>query len=313
VASWLDLYQGDNIKYSFLGTVTSVQQYKLDGRVVGIQLEFSSITPWAFSAPQVFDCLIGQLVDIVDDGVVIKLDEETESFNIDDDGVLSFGGSDVTKEFKVTDDGLAYIDNQYRTHIDNASDDLYTYIYLDIDYQNENGTYVSIKNATLQEESLIKNISANESISISAKQFIVSDIPNKLFGDDFNFVWPRLQPGDNDFIIDGDGRGSAQFTYRYPMKVGDCAMDIDVYGGDAICNCPDDTPSSDAIKWQDITGKPTTIAGYGIEDAYTESEIDDKIEEINAKIDDIEIGGGTGGSVTIDEEELNEMLEDLLS
>jgi hypothetical protein len=312
VASWLDLYQGDNIKYSFLGTVTSVQQYKLDGRVVGIQLEFSSITPWAFSAPQVFDCLIGQLVDIVDDGVMIKLDEETEAFSIDDGGVLSFGGSDVTKEFKVTDDGLAYIDNQYRTHIDNASDDLYTYIYLDIDYQNENGTYVSIKNATLQEESLIKNISANESISISAKQFIVSDIPNKLFGDDFNFVWPRLQPGDNDFIIDGDGRGSAQFTYRYPMKVGDCAMDIDVYGSDAICNCPDDTPSSDAIQWQDITGKPTTIAGYGIEDAYTESEIDDKIEEINEKIDDIEISGGTGGSVTIDEEELNEMLKDLL-
>jgi hypothetical protein len=37
------------------------------------------------------------------------------------------------------------------------------------------------------------------------------------------------------------------------------------------------------------------------------------VEEINEKIDDIEISGGTGGSVTIDEEELNEMLEDLLS
>ena len=48
-ASWLDFYQGDHneltsFKYSFLGTVTSPQQYKLDGRVIGISFEFASIT-----------------------------------------------------------------------------------------------------------------------------------------------------------------------------------------------------------------------------------------------------------------------------
>ena len=47
-ATWLDLYQGNKIKYSFIGTITNVQQYKLDGRVIGISCEFSSITPWAY-------------------------------------------------------------------------------------------------------------------------------------------------------------------------------------------------------------------------------------------------------------------------
>jgi hypothetical protein len=309
-ASWLDLRQGDKIKYSFLGTVKSPQQYKLDGRIVGMSFEFASITPWAFSAPQVFDCLIGQLVDVVDDGVVVKLNQESDAFSFDEYGVVSVGGSDTTKEFKVTDDGLAYIDNQYRTHIDNESDDLYTYIYLDIDYQNENGTYVSIKNATLQEESLIKNISANESISISAKQFIVSDIPNKLFGDDFNFVWPRLAPGLNDFSISAAGTGRAQFTYRYPMKIGDCAMDIDVDGNVIGCNnCPDGGSGetfTGTISWNKITNKPNTIEGYGIQDAYTIDEVDDIIENI-------EVGDGVVvGGTKIDEEELNKMLDEIL-
>ncbi len=31
---------------------------------------------------------------------------------------------------------------------------------------------------------------------------------------------------------------------------------------------------ADSIPWSIITGKPTTIAGYGITDAYTETEVD---------------------------------------
>ena len=231
--SWLDMYAGDTLVYSFLGKFTNMEQYKLDARTVGVKLTFSSVSPWAFSSPQSFKCTIGQLIDVTDNGVIIKTGQNMSMFGVDN-GVLCVS-NDTGNYFNVTEDGVAFINNMYKTTIDNKSDDLYTYIYLDIDYKNKNGSYVSIKNTTLKEESLIKNVSENESISISGKQFIISDVPNKLFGDDFNFVWPKLQPGLNNFIIDGNGSGTACFTYRYPMKVGDCTMDVSVYGSGINC------------------------------------------------------------------------------
>ena len=120
-----------------------------------------------------------------------------------------------------------------------------------------------------------------------------------------------MQPGTNNFIIEGGGNGLVEFSYRYPMKVGDCAMDISTYGSDIICGSSDDIPSYDTVRWQDITGTPTTIEGYGITDAYTKVEVDTLIEDI-----DIDIGGNAptvdGSAVTIDENELNAMLENIL-
>lgn len=49
--SWLDLYNDDSgeISFSFLGRVTDVKLQKLDARVVGIKVEFTSVSPWAYS------------------------------------------------------------------------------------------------------------------------------------------------------------------------------------------------------------------------------------------------------------------------
>ena len=310
IDSWLDMYSGDTVVYSFLGKFINLEQYKLDGRTIGIRATFSSISPWAYSAPQSFDCTIWQLLDITEDGVLYKSGEDAVPLGVDDDGVLCVNYMDKGSYFNVTDDGIAYIDNAYRTTIDNQTDDLYTYIYLDIDYINKNSDYVSIKNNTIGEESLIDDMSVDEKIAISAKQFIISDIPNKVFGNSFNFVWPRLAPGLNDFMVEGNGGGTAQFTYRYPMKVGDCTMDITVYNGDTDCG---NVASYDTIKWENIIGTPTTIGGYGITDAYTVDEVYTK-DEVDDKIDDIEISGGTssGGNTNIDEDELNDMLADIL-
>ena len=168
---------------------------------------------------------------------------------------------------------------------------------MDIDYINESSSFVSIRNITLGEETRVTSIRTNESISISAKQFIISDVPNKIFGDTFNFVWPRLQPGPNDFIVEGDGRGSAKFTYRYPMKVGDCAMDITIEGGMDCSGCDEIFPY-DTVPWEKITGTPTSIGGYGINNAYTKVEVDQKIED--------------NGNANISEAELQKMLTDTL-
>lgn len=379
VDSWLDMYVGDSEKrppvYSFLGKFTNLEHYKLDGRIIGCRLTFSSVSPWAYSAPQHFDCYVRQDLCVVEDGV-LKRDSQSLLVN---NGILH-ASTDGEIIFKMESDGTLYLENLYQQQIDNESDDLYTYIYLDIDYINEKSSYFSIKNITLGEESIVTDISANETISLSAKQFITSSIPNKIFGHTFNFVWPRLKPGDNNFMIKSDGRGLARFTYRYPMKIGDCAMDVSVYGGGIGCCECGEIPPYNTVRWEDIIGSPTTLGGYGITDAYTANEVDAKFDniewsdinntpatiegygitdvytkneinsalsnvkvkwenventpttvggyeisdaytksdvytktEIDDKIDNIEISGGGGGNTTIDEEELNSMLNDILS
>lgn len=49
--SWLDLYNddSDDIAFSFLGRVTDVKLHKLDARVIGLNVEFTSVSPWAYS------------------------------------------------------------------------------------------------------------------------------------------------------------------------------------------------------------------------------------------------------------------------
>ena len=256
-ASWLDLYQGETFKYGFLGTVTSPQQYKLDGRVVGISFEFSSITPWAYSEEQRFERSIEQVMNIDDNGVLIS-----NEMSVDENGVLCNGAiPGPGANFLVDEYSVIYVTTEKVIYSDiyNETDDLYSYIYLDIEFINDTSQYLEIRNETLGETTKVHNLRPKDIIRITNKQFIIAytvdqitgelENQNRIFGDDFNFVWPRLAPGDNKLIIEGGGNGTAKFTYRYPMKVGDCAMDITTYGGDIAWNCSDHTPFDGAIKW----------------------------------------------------------------
>lgn len=349
-ASWLDLYQGDKIQYSFLGTVGTPQQYKIDGRIVGISFEFLSITPWAYSDEQVFDRSIAQAL-CFDDGILTK--DPISEISVSEDGVLCNSSvPSIGACFCVDDDGILYVEDLIVALIDNKTDDLYSYTYLDIEYINDTCEYLEIRNETLGDITRVDNLQPKDIIYITNKQFIIAYTrdqitgelvnQNRVFGDSFNFIWPRLTPGLNDFTIEGNGNGTVKFSYRYPMKVGDCSMDINTYGGGTGC-CDGVTSTYNEIRWEDIIGIPTTIEGYGITNAYTDIEVDDKIEnievewndvtntpttidgygiidtytknEVDDKIENIDVsGGGSGtGSVTIDEEKLNAMLEDILS
>lgn len=382
VNSWLDMYVGDTIIYSFLGKFLNLEQYKMDARTVGVRLTFSSLSPWAYSQPQVFECDIGQEVYVTSNGVLTKdrlaTEEDVTPFlvdyngilylkrNVDTDGLfdvseLGIADCDISHSLSINEDGgliknktevistgsrfgvdssgvlfpnhidensyfdiiskeivetntlnIVGVDTSYKTLISNESDDLYSYINLDINLEAL-GKFdnFSIYNTTLDEETIIRNVRAGENVSISANQFIISDSPNhKVFGNDFNFVWPRLKPGENNLVIGGGGTGVARFTYRYPMKIGNCTMDIDINGNSIICgDCPENGNSetfNGTIAWSKITDKPTTIEGYGITDAYTIDEVDDII-------DNIEVGDGVViGGTKIDEEELNKMLNKIL-
>ena len=233
--SYLDLLIGDEIKFSFLGRVTNAYQQKLDARTIGLAIEFTSISPWAYSPQQTIDCSFDQKLFVDEDGVLI-MDEDATSFTVDSQGVVYANTFVADNVFEVISDGTIYIDNSTILTIDNPTDDLYTYVNLDVVFTNASGTDLSIKNTTLDEETIISGLSVNETVMLNAGQFITSDKPNKIFGDNFNFIWPRLAPGDNKFIISGAGKGQIDFSYRYPIKIGDCAIDIEEMLNNINCN-----------------------------------------------------------------------------
>ena len=227
--NWLDLYVGEKLQYSFLVTNADVKPQKLDARTVGLNIYFQSVSPWAYSPQQFVNCTFGQALELVDDGVVSK---DGIALKIAEDGALY----NTSPMFSVESDGTVYIDNSTKLQINNKSDDLYTYIYLDTKFTNYNSDSVSINNITLGEETTLSNMVENEVITLSSGQFIMSDRSyTKIFGDDFNWTWPRLGPGINEFIISGSGQGSIEFTYRYPMKIGSLAIDVDTDGGEIYC------------------------------------------------------------------------------
>lgn len=240
-ASWLDLYEGETLAYSFWGSVTNVQQQKMDARVVGIILTFESTTPWAYSAPQKYNCRFGEANLSFDaDGSIYKGTIASSMLGIDEDGVLFNDSQDINATFNITTYGVIYNSDDILLSIDNQSDDLYTYINLDMTYENiagnETGNILTIINETLGETTSIIDISQNEIVTLNSGQFITSSLPNKIFGDKFNFVWPRLAPGINNFKINGSGKGKVEFTCRYPMKIGDCAVDINNLINNPICS-----------------------------------------------------------------------------
>ena len=70
-ASWMDMYVGDELWYSFLGTIQDVRPYKMDARTVAFNIYFESISPWAYSAMQHVSHSLNQTISIDDDGEVI--------------------------------------------------------------------------------------------------------------------------------------------------------------------------------------------------------------------------------------------------
>lgn len=327
--SYLDLMSGDMVRFSFLGRVTNAYQQKIDSRTIGLTIEFTSISPWAYSPIQYIGYPSFQVLSVDDDGTQYNSIDKN-NLVVDDNGIL-YDSVDVNR-LKVDSQGVLYNNGMARAigdeviyintsptiQIHNGTDDLYTPVYLNTIFTNDTSTKLSIKNMTLGEETIITNISKNEEITLNENQFILSDKgDSKIFGNTFNFVWPRLGPGTNTFKITGDGNGSIKFSYRYPIKIGDCAIDMsdlidmcgdysvaDVSSGDDMFDTQGYSGSTTVpteVSWSNITNTPTTLEGYGITNAYTMTQVDEKISDINVSDD-----------ISINEEALNSMLNGVL-
>ena len=151
-------------KFSFVGRVTNVWTHKMDSRVIGLIIEFTSISPFAVSPVQ----------------KVVK----------------SIGGST-----QIT--------------LSNMSDDVDSYVYMKTTFTSSGGSLVLTNNAT-GEKTEIKNLSSGEIVTLHNNQMILSDKPTRVFGDDFNWHFPRLVYGEN--VFSASGSGTITFEYTYPIK-----------------------------------------------------------------------------------------------
>jgi hypothetical protein len=223
------------VKASFLGRITAVYQQKIEARTVGFVIEHTSISPYAYSPINKTTWSFDKTLDIADECVIYNVRND---LIVTEDGVLTNGVGTV---FDVTDGGTVFVDNHNFVDIDNDTDDLSDYIYLDTVFTNVDSVSLSIKNEVIYEESggedgitEINGIKDGEIITLSSGQFIKSSY-DRMFGNDFNFIWPKLLPGKNTLSISGAGEGIVEFTYRTPLKIGDCAIDIEVDNGDIDC------------------------------------------------------------------------------
>ncbi len=108
--------------------------------------------------------------------------------------------------------------------VENNSDDLYTAIYPDIIFENKNkGASLVLKNNTTDSETRFSNLLKDEKVTIGSNLIAYSS-EKRLFKTDFNFEFPQLFPGINDF--EAIGNGVLTIKFRYPMKVGDGLYDI---------------------------------------------------------------------------------------
>ena len=160
--------------------------------------------------------------------------------------------------------------------INNPSDDMYTYTELRTVFKNSTGKSLVVKNNTLCETTTINNLAANEVITLSENMFITSDKTTRIFGNDFNYVWPKLKAGVNNLTV--NGTGTITFEYIYPMKVVDCVGDLNA-ASDPVCD-ENGQIILDQLPWSRISDTPNTLGGYGIDNAYTKTEVDKKIANI---------------------------------
>ncbi|MBQ0090042.1 MAG: hypothetical protein KBT27_12010 [Prevotellaceae bacterium] len=195
MASWLDVQEQfhSEINYSFLCKCIDLQQYKLDGRVIGVVAKFKATSPWAFSPLQCLQIVNGKQTVIT--------------------------GTEINP-FK-------FIINN---HSDDIYSFLYPNIFITNENTSHEG--ISLTNISMPSTEIVgdnklilSNLNPNESILIHDNQMIQTNIEHNTIGSRFNWIWPKMVAGNNTFEFIGTGK--IIFAYRYPIKVGEGMIGYD--------------------------------------------------------------------------------------
>lgn len=173
---------------------------------------------------------IGRFTDVK----LQKLDARTIGIVAYFTSISPFAYSDIKEvKFNVTEDGTSF-------SLDNDTDDIYNPLYPSVvfanrqpvDIENPNKVMLSLQNKTMKNETTFKNLHTNEVVTIDSNFAVYSDNTARIFNDDFNFDFPILAPGTNDFNAVGDGELIIRF--RYPMKLADGLLNAYDINGDPI-------------------------------------------------------------------------------
>lgn len=190
--SWMDLY-GDNtgdISFSFLGRVTDVKLYKMDARVVSIKVEFTSISPWAYSK--------------------INRTEAT----LDGSGQMFAISNESDEDSEYVYPNIMFV-NKYRD--ENGNTDVSGTLAI---INHATGDKTEVRNLAFGEVIMI-----DSNKTIYSRPNLDSAIVPKIFGDDFSFEWIKLAPGYNHLEITGVGH--IIIDHRDYLKVADAYDDCD--------------------------------------------------------------------------------------
>lgn len=194
--SWLDCVKGCNtstinsndIDYSYMCKCIDLQQYKLDGRTIGIVALFDATSPWAYSAEKVVNPNNLPMVSAGNDTYA------EQTINNDNPSTYIFPNVDITVNQTIDELQIIYGANGM---LDNV---------------------IELKNVHSGEHIIM----APNQIITSDNPSHTS------FGDDFNYNWIKLQDGKMGFKIVPSGAANVTLTYREPRKVGDFAIDTGI-------------------------------------------------------------------------------------
>lgn len=277
-SSWLDLYEGNALAYSFLCKCIDIQHYKMDGRIVGVTAIFESVSPWAYSPVQTFSAQVVNMT-CVEHGYPIainNLGDDKYSYiypNVEFTNVLKYELIADGKRDKfalrhrlpfvtsITVDGKEAQNCRYQEGVIffNEPPEKDAHICVTGNFGN---TTFALMNKTTKEITEVANVAPGETITINSNQIISSSKTSRIFGKDFNFVWPKLVCGRN--LLGALGQGNLKITYRYPIKIGDCAIDVNADLHKPMCDIKAQGTATNEELEQLFAGIYTTTFG-GIE------------------------------------------------
>ena len=235
--SFLTVYHDDSnvVSYEILGAFTEINAYKLgNGRVVGFQCVFTSISPFAFSALHTVTKTISDptnntiiinidtddskpvypRITIQHNGSVIRISDDKTYTSLQDmvdavDNTAYFNGS---KYYWKTTDGtnpVSFYESQSNPYLRTTSVKLTN---KHTDFLNQSKVLTS---------TVVKNNSTTETVVLDgANRIISSSSVNRVFDADFvNWNWLALLDGKNEITIEGNC--TITFEYRCPIKCGE--------------------------------------------------------------------------------------------
>jgi phage-related protein len=218
---FLTAYRDDSevVSFEILGAPTSIEVHKLtNNRIAGIVFIFESSAPYAFSAiktvekditnPQTFTitCDSDELGALVYPKVTIN-----QSNNLVVQTNKAMGVANKSEHIS----GTVYLYNNTYYWVDDKGD-LYE------QPSNTSGfdtTGVLIENITTNSKTTVGGNISQEIVTLDgANRVVTSNRENRIFGNDFNWQWVPLVPGENTITVTGSC--TVKFEWREPRKVG---------------------------------------------------------------------------------------------